>query len=186
LDTHRAADGVIALPYTFDTTAVWQRIVKFAFAGAGALLLLAVGGLASGKFGAGAGLGVMLIILLWMFSRVRRFPMGATGTLTERQVETHPVRVLWYSLPVPVGVFSIDRFTTVGIVEHVVIPRTGGNVTNTGSVQLLGKMGTPNIEIAVGDIDSALAFASTLGGLLHMPVQRMDAPESRTVRVTIG
>jgi hypothetical protein len=47
-------------------------------------------------------------------------------------------------------------------------------------------MGTPNIEIAVGDIDSALAFASTLGGLLHMPVQRMDAPENRTVRVTIG
>src|SRR5262249_5384005 len=110
---------MITLPYAFDTTTTWQRIVKIMFAVAGVLLLAIIGGLLSGKFGGAVGLSIAIAILWVVVRRVRGFPMGAAGTLTQSEVETCPVRVLWYSLPVPVGRFSIDRFDSIGVIEYV-------------------------------------------------------------------
>jgi len=177
---------VIVLPYAFDTTAVWQRIVKIVLTIGGVLLLSVVGGLATGKFGGAIGLAIAAAILFWLVRRVRGFPMGAAGTLTETGIATRPVRVWWYSLPVPVGQYPIDRFESIRVVERVIMPQPGNSGRNTGSVQLVGKGGTPDIEVAFQDIDSAIVIAQDLGTLLHLPVARVDAPGTRTARVTLG
>ena len=177
---------MITLPYPFDTTLIWKRIVKIAFAIAGVLLFCVVSALLSGKFGGAFGLALATTIFFSLARRVRAFPMGAVGTLTETRVETQPVRILWYSLPVPVGTFSIDRFDAVGVVERLFFPKSGGGATTNGSVQLIGKDGTPDIEVAFRDIDSANVIARELSDLLRLPIKRVDPPGTRSIRVTLG
>ena len=41
--------------------------------------------------------------------------MGAAGRLTAGAVTVHPVRVWGFSLNVPSGEFSLDRFSAVGL-----------------------------------------------------------------------
>ena len=177
---------MIALPYEFDSSALWRRIVKIVFTLAGLLLLATVACLASGRFGGATGLAIAFAILCLIVRRVRDFPMGAAGRLNATDVETREVKVLWYSLPVPVGRFSIDRFQSIAVVEHVVMPRATGSGTNTGRVLLVGKAGTPDIAVAFTDIDQAIEIARELGNVLGLKWQRLDAPGSRTIRVTLN
>src|SRR5438477_10301133 len=88
--------------------------------------------------------------------------MGAAGRLTASAVTVHPVRVWGVSLNVPSGEFSLDRFSAVGLAERIVVVRPVSIPRNTGSVQLLGRSGTPNIEIMIDDIDTARGFAEEL------------------------
>jgi hypothetical protein len=176
---------VITLPYDFDTSALWVRIVRFVFAITAGLLVAIAGALASGKFGGAIGLALALGILWWIGWRTRGCPLGAAGTLTPTDVEVRPVKVLWYSLTVPVGRFSIDRFQSIAVVERVRMLQPGGSGTDTGSVQLVGKPGTPDIEVAFCDIDQAMEIAQELANLLRLEYGRLDAPGSRAIRLTV-
>jgi hypothetical protein len=177
---------VITLPYRFDTSERWQRLVKMLFAFQGFLMLALAGGIASGKFGGTIGIALALGILAWIARRVRNFPMGAAGILTSTDVETRQVKVLWYSLPMPVGKFLLDHFHSIAVVEHVYVSQSGGGARNTGSVRLVGKAGTPDIEVAFDAIDKAIEVARELANLLPLEYHRVDAPESHTVRVTFS
>jgi hypothetical protein len=176
---------LISLPYAFDTSAIWRRIVRNVLIGAIAGVLLVVVALASGKVGGAAGLTVALGIAAWIARRASAFPMGAAGVVTDTEVETRPVRVFGYSLSVPVGRFPINQFQRINVVEHVMPLRPGTSGTNTGDVLLVGKPGTPNIQVAFANIDHALEVALELGQLLALDVQRVDAPGSRTVHVSM-
>jgi hypothetical protein len=61
----------------------------------------------------------------------------------------------------------------------------GGSGTDTGSVQLVGKPGTPDIEVAFCDIDQAMEIAQELANLLRLEYGRLDAPGSRAIRLTV-
>src|ERR1043166_8664333 len=97
---------MVSLPYDFDTTQPWQRIVKIVFAGAAVLLASTGLALATSNYAGAAGLGLCLAVGWLVVRRARGFPMGAAGRLTANGVEVRGVRVLWYDLPVPVGHFS--------------------------------------------------------------------------------
>lgn len=178
-------DVVITLPYDFDTTARWRTIVKLVFTVVG-LVLVAIGGaLINGELGGASALALCLAILTWLLRRGRTLPMGAAGRLTARAIETRAVKVLWFALRVPAGRFSIDRFQSIAVVEQIVLPRPGGTGTNTGSVRLVGKSGTPDIEVAYGVIGEALDVARELAGLLGLEWRRQDAPGSRAIHVVL-
>lgn len=176
---------MITLPYDFDTTARWRTIVKLVFTVVG-LVLVAIGGaLINGELGGASALALCLAILTWLLRRGRTLPMGAAGRLTARAIETRAVKVLWFALRVPAGRFSIDRFQSIAVVEQIVLPRPGGTGTNTGSVRLVGKSGTPDIEVAYGVIGEALDVARELAGLLGLEWRRQDAPGSRAIHVVL-
>src|SRR5207247_1114249 len=103
--------------------------------------------------------------------RARRVSMGAAGRLTKSGVTVHSVRVWGFSLNVPSGEFALDRFSAVGLAERIVVDRTAGVPNDTGVVQLLGRPGTPNIEVMIDDIDTARAFASELSATLSLELQ---------------
>ena len=173
------------MPFEFDTTVTWRRIIRIVFVVAGFLLLGILSAVATRKFGAAIGFAIAAAILSWIVRRVGSLPMGAAGTLTAAAVETSPVRVGWYSLPVPVGRFSINRFESIALVERVMMSRPGNSTANTGSVQLVGKSGTPTIEVGFLSIGEAMALAEELGALLLLPVRRRDDLGSTTERIML-
>ena len=107
--------------------------------------------------------------------------MGAAGRLTASAVTVHPVRVWGFSLNVPSGEFSLDRFSAVGLAERIVVVRPVSIPRDTGSVQLLGRPGTPNIEVMIDDIDTARGFAEELSATLHLELQSVAVP-GQTIR----
>jgi len=52
---------------------------------------------------------------------------------------------------------------------------------NTGIVQLLGRPGTPNIEVMIDDIDTARGFAEDLSATLNLELQSV-AVLGQTIR----
>lgn len=171
------------LPLEFDTTAVWQGIVRnvqLGLAGLAAMIPLA---LVFGNVRGAVGLAVILLVAFVLVRRVRGVSMGAVGTLTAKDVTTRPVKVLWYSLPVPAGRFPIDQFQSIAVVEYT--PQPGRVTRFMGSVELAGRPGTPNVRVAYQPIDSAVQFAQELAQLLELPFARVDAPGTRSFRMTV-
>jgi len=117
--------------------------------------------------------------------RVRRVSMGAAGRLTASSVTVHPVRVWGFSLNVPSGEFSLERFSAVGLAERIVVVRSGSLPRNSGIVQLLGRPGTPNIEVMIDDIDTALDFAEELSATLNLKLQSVAVPGQTIRRYTV-
>ena len=93
---------------------------------------------------------------------------------------------MWgFSLNVPSGEFSLDRFSAVGLAEHIVVDRPVGIPKNSGIVQLVGRPGTPNIEVMIDDIDTARAFAEELGATLNLELHSVAVPGQTIRRYTV-
>src|SRR5204862_7180734 len=114
-----------------------------------------VGPFVKGTFLGGTVLRVVGLAVYAVLRRSRRVSMGAAGRLSASGVTVHPVRAWGFSLNVPSGEFPIDRFSAVGLAEHIVVVRSASLPRNFGIVQLVGRPGTPNIEIMSDDIDTA-------------------------------
>ena len=95
------------------------------------------------------------------------------------------MRVWGFSLNVPSGEFSLDRFSAVGLAERIVVIRSASIPENSGIVQLLGRPGTPNIEVMIDDIDSARAFAEELGATLNLKLESIAVPGQTIRRYTV-
>src|SRR5881396_683462 len=109
------------LPLDFDSTEPWSRIVKIALTIAVVYAITMAGLFVKGNF---LGCGFLLLFGLAFYAvlrRARRVSMGAAGRLTASGVTVHPVRVWGFSLNVPSGEFSLDRFSAVGLAEHIVV-----------------------------------------------------------------
>jgi len=52
-------------------------------------------------------------------------------------------------------------------------------------VQLVGRPGTPNIEVMIDDIDTARAFAEELGATLNLELQSVAVPGQTIRRYTV-
>src|SRR5256885_13063393 len=156
------------LPLDFDTAAPWTWIVKIALTVAAVYALAVVGLFVQGNFLGGAVLLVFGVAFYAVLRPARRVSMGAAGRLTASSVTVHPVRVWGFSLNVPSGEFSLDRFSAVGLAEHIVVVRSASLPRNFGILQLVGRPGTPNIEIMSDDIDTARGFAEELSATLNL------------------
>src|SRR2546430_8718729 len=106
------------LPLDFDSAAPWTRIVKIALTIAAVYAFAVVGLFVKGNSLGGAVLLVFGLAFSTVLRRARRVSMGAAGRLTTSAVTVHPVRVWGFSLTVPTGEFSLERFSAVGLAER--------------------------------------------------------------------
>jgi hypothetical protein len=173
------------LPLDFDSAERWTRIVKIALIVAAVYAITVVGVFVKGNFLGGAVLLLFGLAFSVVLRRVRRVSMGAAGRLTRNSVTVHPVRVWGVSLNVPSGEFSLARFSAVGLAEHIVVIRTASIPKNTGIVQLVGRLGTPNIEIMMDDIETARAFAEELSAALNLELHSVAVPGQTIRRYTV-
>src|SRR5256886_11610428 len=173
------------LPLDFNSAARWVRIVKIAVTIAAVYAIAVVGLFVQGNSLGGAVLLVFGLAFSAVLRRARRVSMGAAGRLTASAVAVHPVRVWGFSLNVPSGEFALDRFSAVGLAERIVVVRPVSIPRNIGSVRLLGRPGTPNIEVMIDDIDTARGFAEDLSATLHLELQSVAVPGQTIRRYTI-
>jgi len=71
------------------------------------------------------------------------------------------------------------------LAERIVVVRSGSLPRNSGIVQLLGRPGTPNIEVMIDDIDTALDFAEVLSPTLNLELQSVAVPGQTIRRYTV-
>ena len=169
------------LPLDFDSAERWTRIVKIAVTIAVVYAIAVVGLFVKGNLLGGGFLVLFGLAFYAVLRRARRVSMGAAGRLTASSVTVHPVRVWGVSLNVPSGEFSLDRFSAVGLAEHIVVDQSVSIPRNTGIVQLVGRPGTPNIQVMTDDIDKARAFAAELGAALNLELESVAVP-GQTIR----
>ena len=180
---------MLSLPYDFDTAETWVKIVKIFLIIAGVYVATIVGLLLKAQFIAAI---VVLLFGLALWRMLRRVPlavgMGARGRLSATDVTTRGVIVWRYSLNVPIGQFRIDNFSEVAITERVVVtptPNASASYGNVGSVRLIGRNGTPDIEILVGAIEAATSFANELSAAVKLPLRALAAPGTMIARVNL-
>jgi hypothetical protein len=173
------------LPLDFDSTEPWQKIVKLGLAVAAIYGIVVVGVFLQGKLLGGGFLLVFGLAFYAILRRVNRVSMGAKGRLTKDSVTVHPVRVWGVSLNVPSGEFSLERFSAVGLAEHIVVDRPASIPKDTGIVQLVGRPGTPNIEVMIDDIDTARRFAHELSATLNLELTSVAVPGQTIRRYTV-
>src|SRR5437773_3806859 len=172
------------LPLDFNSADPWTRIVKIALTIAAVYAIAVAGLFVKGNFLGGAFLLVFGLAFSAVLRRARRTSMGAAGRLTASAVTVHPVRVWGFSLNVPSGEFPLSQFEAVGLLERIVIvPQSIRG--NTGTVQLLGRPGTPTIDIMIGDIDAARPFAEELSATLNLELQSVAVPGQTLRRYTV-
>jgi len=174
------------LPLNFDTAEPWQTIVKIALMIAAVYTIAVISLFLKGNLLGGSLLVLFGLAFYAMLRRARRISMGAKGRLTRDGVTVHPVRVWGFSLNVPSGQFALDRFAAVGVVERIMIGlpnRT--SQSDSGTVQLMGRPGTPNIEVMIGDIEAAQAFAEELSAALNLELKDVPVPGQTIRRYTV-
>jgi len=169
------------LPLDFNTAEPWTRIVKIGVSIVAVYAIAMVGFFLKGNFLGGAFLLVFALAFYFVLRRARRMSMGAKGRLTRDSVSVHRVRVWGFSLNVPSGEFSLNRFSAVGVAQLIVVDRPPGVPKDTGIVQLLGRPGTPNIEVMIDDIDTAQALAAELSATLKLELTSVAVP-GQTIR----
>jgi hypothetical protein len=178
---------MLSLPYDFDTARSWEKIIKIFLIVSGIYVAMVLGLLVEARFVA-AGVTFLFGVALWRMLRAvpRRIGMGARGRLSATDVSTRAVKVWSYSLSVPVGQFPIGGFGEIAVVERVVVTRpTTGSYGDIGSVRLVGRNGTPDVEIIVAAIDAANEFARELSARLKLPLRALAAPGTTIVRVSL-
>jgi len=174
------------LPFDFDTAEPWQKIVKIALMIAAVYAIAVISLFLKGNLLGGSLLVLFGLAFYAMLRRARQISMGAKGRLTRDRVTVHPVRVWGVSLNVPSGEFALDRFAAVGVVERMMIGlpnRT--SQSDSGTVQLMGRPGTPNIEVMIGDIEAAQTFAQELSAALKLELTSVAVPGQTIRRYTM-
>ena len=174
------------LPLNFDTAEPWQTIVKIALMIAAVYTIAVISLFLKGNLLGGSLLVLFGLAFYAMLRRARRISMGAKGRLTRDGVTVHPVRVWGFSLNMPSGEFALDCFAAVGVVERILIGlpnRT--SQSDSGTVQLMGRPGTPNIEVMIGDIEAAQAFAEELSAALNLELKDVPVPGQTIRRYTV-
>jgi len=167
----------IALPYTFDTSDVWRKILRGAFSLTsflGACMLIT---LVTGYWAKAASLAVCTAMLFFFSRLFLRFQTGSVGTLTADRVVIEPNRVLWFSLPGPVGTYTLDRFSAVRVEYSPGPVQPGVQGGPNEIVWLVGKPGTPNVAIARTDDRAGRVVGQEFGALLKLPVEELNAPK---------
>jgi hypothetical protein len=167
----------LTLPYAFDTSDVWRTILKGAFGLTLAMTLSLLYTLLSRQWAAAAGL-ALISAMLFFFTRIFvRFQTGSAGTLSADRVVIQPNKLLWISLPGPVGTYTLDRFRAVRVQFSMgpVQPDVSGGPNEV--VWLVGRPGTPDIALARTQNGAGRSLGREFGALLELPVEEVGAPK---------
>jgi hypothetical protein len=180
----RVTPGPIALPYEFDTSAVWHTILKGAF-GLNALLVAGVCyGVLASRWPTALGLAVIELMALAFTRLLLKVQEGSAGVLTSDRVVVEPNALLGVVLPGPSGVYPLDRFSGVRIELRFGPVEPGVQGGPNEVVWLVGKPGTPDVAVARTQDRAGRAIGSELGSLLRLPVE--ERPQRRGVSRTTG
>ncbi|MGN6392123.1 MAG: hypothetical protein ACTHM9_07735 [Gemmatimonadales bacterium] len=173
----------ITLPYHFDTSNIWRKILKGAF-GLNAVLVLGIlyTLLVTHEWGKALAL-VPFEVVVFGFTRVFiRFQEGSVGTLTADQVVVAPNVLLGIVLPGPSGTYALDRFSAVRVEFRSGLVSTTPNAGRPNEVVwLVGRPGTPNIALALTEFRAGAEIGQEFGALLTLPVEEVGAPKVITL-----
>jgi hypothetical protein len=167
----------LALPYEFDTSDVWRMILKGTFALTLLISLALVYTLISRQWAAAVPLALSSAVLFFFARVFFRFQTGSAGVVSADRVVVQPNRLLWFSLPGPVGTYMLDRFSAVRVAFSMgpIQPDVQGGPNEV--VWLAGRPGTPDIAIARTQDGAGRDFGRELGALLDLPVEEVGAPK---------
>lgn len=164
----------VTLPYNFDTSSIWQSILKKGSWLVGVIAAGILYSLALRHFGAALHLTLSGALLLWFGWLFFKHSDGSIGTITKDSVEVLPGKLYGYPLPGPSGKFSLRRFTSVRV-EHVsapIDPEVRGGPHQR--VYLIGDSETPSILIARADEHSQMG--QEIAGVLSLHCEETSAP----------
>jgi hypothetical protein len=116
-------------------------------------------------------------MLLFLTRVFLRFQTGSVGTLCADRVVIQPNRFLWFTLPGPVGTYTLDRFSAVRVNFSMgpVQPDVQGGANEV--VWLVGRPGTPDIALARTNDGAGRGVGRELGAVLNLPVEEVGAPK---------
>lgn len=116
--------------------------------------------------------------MLFFFSRLfLRYQTGSAGTLSADRIVIQPNTLLWFSLPGPVGTYTIDRFSAVRVEFSMGPVQPGVQGGPNEVVWLVGRAGTLNIALARTSDGAGRVVGRELAALLNLPVQEVGAPK---------
>ena len=163
----------VTLPYNFNTSSVWQGILK---KGSWLLGVIAVGiiySLVARHFAAVLQLSICGILLVWFGRIFFRNSSGSIGTITRQGVVVQPGEVYGYRLPGPSGEFALNRFKSVRV-EHLAGPTDPGTQGGPHQrVYLIGNADTPSILIARANDRSQVG--QEIAAVLNLPCEQTQA-----------
>ena len=167
----------IALPYRFDTSDVWRKILKGAF-GLNALLVfgIVVSVLVQRQPLKALGLAVMELAVLGFTIVFVRAQTGSVGTLLSDRVVIEPNVLLGISLPGPKGTYALDRFAAIRVEMGSGPSGTTAPVRPYELVWLVGRTATPDIVLARTNNGAGRDVGRELGALLSLPVEEVGGP----------
>jgi len=164
----------VTLPYSFDTSNVWQKILKMGSWLVGVIAAGILYSLVLRHFAALLHLSLSGALLLWFGWIFFKHSEGAIGAITKDGVVVRPGEFYGRRLPGPSGEFALRRFTSVRV-EHVAAPTSpdarGGPHQR---VYLIGDAETPCILIARADDDSRVG--QEIADVLSLPCEETRAP----------
>ena len=167
----------LALPYEFDTSDVWRMILKGTFGLTLLIILSLLYTLVSRQWAAAVPL-AWSSAMLFVVSRVfLRYQTGSAGTLSADRVVIQPNRFLWFSLPGPVGTYTLDRFSAVRVEFSMGPVQPGVQGGPNEVVWLAGRPGTPDIALARTNDGAGRGMGREHGALLNLPVEEVGAPK---------
>ena len=168
----------VGLPYRFDTSYLGTLIFKATACLEAVLLLGLAVKLVAGDFRDAFGIVFLLMFVGGLGLVIFRKAGGATGTITTFEITVQPVTVFGFKTTGPEGRFAIAQFTGVRVEWRPRVPTPGVQMSPglNESVYLVGKAGTPDIEIARLTDESGRAFARELGERLSLPVEERPGP----------
>jgi hypothetical protein len=152
-------------------------ILKGAFGFTALITVLLLYTLVSRQWGAAGPLALSSAMLFYFTRLFIRFQTGSAGTLSADRVVIQPNKLLWFSLPGPVGTYTLDRFSSVRVAFSMgpVRPDVQGGPNEV--VWLVGQPGTPDIALARTQDGAGRDVGRELGALLHLPVEEVGLPK---------
>jgi len=175
-------DASIALPYRFDTSTVWQWILKYAFALNAVLvarILFTV--LVSHEWARAVGLVVVELVVLYFTRIFVTYQTGSVGTLFADRIVVEPNVLLGIPLPGPKGTYALDRFSAVRVELRSGPIGPGVQGGDNEVIWLVSTPGTSDIALARTEDRAGRAVGRDFGALLRLPVEEVGAP--REIRI---
>jgi hypothetical protein len=176
----------VTVPFRFDTTYIGTLVFRAAAWLDGILLLGLVGKLLVGDPFTAVGIAFLCLFVGGFGLVIFRKAGGSVGTLTLFEVTVEPARLYGFTAEGPRGRFPTTHFGSICVEWRPRVSRPGVQMSAgiNERIILVGREGTPDIEIARLTDESGRAFARELGGLLSLPVEERPGPGVHGARRT--
>ena len=168
----------VTVPFRFDTTYIGTLVFRAAVWLDGVLLLGLVGKILVGDLLTALGIAFLCVFVGGFGLVIFRKAGGSVGTLTLSEVTVEPARLYGFTAAGPRGRFPTTHFGSVRVDWRPRVPMPGVQMSAgiNERIILVGRDGTPDIEVAHLTDESGRAFARELGALLSLPVEERPAP----------